>query len=91
MAETVLIELPRPGLRDELCESLAAHGFQVEVVGERAEPDGTAVELRVGYADAHARLLAETALALEDWLAARELPLVVERANGGCLLRPPGD
>lgn len=91
MAETVLIELPRPGLQQELCDSLAAHGFQVEVVGERVEVDGTAVELRVAFADAHERLLAETALALEDWLAARELPLVVERANGGCLLRPPGD
>jgi hypothetical protein len=91
MADTVLIELPRPGLQDELCESLMAHGFHVEVVGERAEVDGIAVELRVAYADAHERLLAETALALEDWLAARELPLVVERVNGGCLLRPPGD
>jgi hypothetical protein len=91
MVETVLIALPRPGLQEELCASLAAHGLRAEVVGEHTEVDGTAVELRVGYADAHERLLAETALALEDWLAAGELPLVVERANGGCLLRPPGD
>jgi hypothetical protein len=91
MADTVSIELPRPGLQEELCESLAAHGLRVEIVGEHAEVDGIAIELRVAFADARERLLAETALAIEDWLAARELPLVVERANGGCLLRPPGD
>jgi hypothetical protein len=91
VAETILVELARPGLRQELCDSLAAHGLRAEVVGERSEDDGTAIELRVAFADAHERLLADTAHAIEDWLAARELPLVVERANGGCLLRPPGD
>jgi hypothetical protein len=91
VAETVLVELSRPGLREELCASLAAHGLRAEVVGERAEDDGTTIELRVAFADEHERLLADTAHAIEDWLAAGELPFVVERASGGCLLRPPGD
>jgi hypothetical protein len=91
MAETILIELPRPGLHQELCDSLATHGLRAEIVGEHLEDDGASIELRVTFADEHERLLTETAHAIEDWLAARELPLVVERANGGCLLRPPGD
>jgi len=66
-------------------------GLRAEVLDGGDVIDGTPVELRVGFADERERLLAETAHAIEDWLAARELPLVVERADGGCLLRPPGD
>ncbi len=86
-----MVELPRPGLHEELCASLAAHGLRAEVVGERIEDDGTAIELRVGFADEPARLLADPAQAIAAGRAARALPLVGARAHGGCLLRPPGD
>ncbi|HEX7082771.1 MAG TPA: hypothetical protein VF186_01505 [Gaiellaceae bacterium] len=86
MAETIVVELPRPGLRQELCDSLESQGLVTEVVS-----DGEVVELRVHFADEREKLVCDTAHAIEGWLAARELPFVVERADGGCLLRPPGD
>jgi hypothetical protein len=83
VAETIAHSLPRPALQDDLAATLAAHGLVAERAG-----DG---ELEVRFADERERLLADVTLAVEDWLAARELPLVVERGNGGCVLRPPGD
>lgn len=83
MAETITIDLPRPGLHEGLLEQLAAHGL----TGEAADGGG----LRVRFADERERLVCDVVHAIEGWLAASELPLIVERGNGGCVLRPPGD
>jgi hypothetical protein len=82
-ATSITVAFPRPGLEEELLAQLTGHGL----LAERAE-DG---ELRVRFADERERLLADVTHAIEGWLAARELPLVVERGDGGCVLRPPGD
>ena len=37
------------------------------------------------------RLITSATHAIEAYLADRLLPLVVQRANGGCVVRPPAD
>jgi hypothetical protein len=87
MAETINVELPRRGVGGELAEALAAHGFEADLVDE-----GETCALRVRYAaDEHERLLGEVAHAIEGWLGDRMMPLVLERADGGCVLRPPAE
>jgi hypothetical protein len=83
MPESISVALPRPALTDELVAQLAQHGLAAE-----AGEDG---ELQVRFADERERLICDVTHAIEGWLAASELPLVVERGNGGCVLRPPGD
>lgn len=83
MTESINLGLSRPALSDELVAQLAAHGL----VAEPAEEG----ELRVRFADTRERLICDVTNVLEGWLAASELPLIVERGNGGCVLRPPGD
>jgi hypothetical protein len=48
--------------------------------------------LRVRFAtDEHERLLDEAVDAIESYLSDRNLPLVVQRADGSAVVRPPGD
>ena len=54
--------------------------------------DDDQCRLEVRYAtDEQERLLGDVAHAIEGWLGEQELPLVVERADGGCVVRPPAD
>jgi hypothetical protein len=86
MGTEIHIELPRDGLGERLQTTLGAQGFRAEMVD-----DGDVSGLRVQFSDERERLLVEVTHAIEGWLAESELPLVVERADGGCVLRPPGD
>jgi hypothetical protein len=87
MAQTIDIEVPRRGIGSDLTEALAAYGLSAEIVD-----DGDACKLVVGFVDAEReRLITSATHAIEAYLADRELPLVVQRANGGCVVRPPGD
>ena len=48
--------------------------------------------MHVSFADdEHERLLAAATHAIEAFLADQSLPLVVQRADGGAVIRPPGD
>jgi hypothetical protein len=87
MAETIEVHVPRAVIGDELTEALGAYGLHAELVD-----DGDRCALHVSYATGEAeRLAAATTHAIELWLAERNLPLVVQRANGGAVARPPGD
>jgi hypothetical protein len=86
MGTEIHVELPRSGLGEPLRTTLGAHGLHAEVV-----EDGEVCALHVQFSDERERLLTEVTHAIEGWLAESELPMVVERADGGCVLRPPGD
>ena len=87
MAETIEIDLPRRGIGRDLREVLASHGFHAEMVDE-----GERCALRVRFAaDERDRLVDGAVHAIEAFLSERMLPLVVQRANGGAVVRPPGD
>jgi hypothetical protein len=87
MAGSVHIELPRKGFGEDLARTLGEHGFHAEIV------DGDdRCELHVSYAlDEQERLLDDVASAIESWLSDRMMPLMVERADGHCILRPPAE
>lgn len=84
--ETIEVHVPRASIGDELTRELGDRGLTAELVD-----DGEQCVLRVSFTDAHDRLLADVTQTIDSWLAASELPLVVQRANGGCVIRPPGD
>jgi hypothetical protein len=87
MAETIEIEVPRRGIGSDLTEVLGAHGLHAEIV-----ESGDACSLRVAFAgDERERLIVESTRAIEAYLSERMLPLIVQRGNGGCIVRPPGD
>lgn len=87
MTETINIDVPRRGIGSDLVEALAAHGLQGEIV----ESDD-ACRLHVTWAgDARERLLVGAIHAIEGYLSDRMLPLVVQRADGGAVVRPPAD
>jgi hypothetical protein len=87
MSATVNVELPRRGFGEDLAATLARRGFHAELV-----EDGDRCALHVSYAaDERDRLLGEVAHAIERWLGERMMPLVVERADGACIVRPPAD
>jgi hypothetical protein len=87
MAESVHVELPRKEFGEDLATTLAAHGFDAEVVDEEDR-----YALHVSYAaDEKERLLEDVANVIESWLGDRMMPLVVERADGHCVLRPPAE
>ena len=87
MAETIQIDVPRRGIGSDLTEALAAHGLVAEVVDE---DDRCALHVRFA-ADERERLVDDAVHAIEAFLSERMLPLVVQRANGGAVVRPPGD
>ncbi len=87
MAETITIDVPRQGIGAELSEALAAAGLHAEVLDG---DDRCAIEVRFAD-DEHERLLADAIHAVESFLSDRQLPLVVQRADGGAVVRPPGD
>jgi hypothetical protein len=87
MAETITIDVPRRGIGSDLTEALAAYGLHAEIIDSEE-----ACELRVSWADdERERLIAGAVHAIEAYLSERMLPLVVQRANGGAVVRPPAD
>lgn len=87
MAETIEIDIPRRGIGSDLTEALAAHGMRAEIVDleERCA-------LHVQFVDEErVRLIAHAIDAIETYLSERMLPLVVQRADSGAVIRPPGD
>ena len=87
MSESIQVELPRHGFDDDLVASLAERGLRAEVVD-----DGDAVALNVRYEDGERERLAnDVASAIERWLSDRMVPLVVERTDGTCVVRPPAE
>jgi len=87
MTETIIVEVPRRGIGSDLTEALAEHGLRAEIL------DGQDIcELRVAFADdERERLIAGAVHAIEAYLSDRMLPLVVQRGDGGVIVRPPAD
>jgi hypothetical protein len=87
MAKTIKVDVPRRGIGSDLTEALAAHGLHAEIVDT-----DDACELHVTWADdEHERLIAGSIHAIEAYLSDRMLPFVVQRADGGVVVRPPSD
>jgi hypothetical protein len=87
VAETIEIDVPRRGIGSDLTEALAAYGLTAEVI----ESDERCA-LHVQFAsDERERLIDDAIHAIEAYLSERLLPLVVQRANGGAVVRPPAD
>ena len=87
MNETIKVHVPRRGIGSDLTEALAAHGLHAEIV----DSDETCVLHVTWAADERERLLAGAIHAIEAYLSDRMLPFVVQRADGGAVVRPPGD
>ena len=87
MTETIIVEVPRRGIGRDLTEALAGHGLRAEILdGEET------CELRVAFVDdERERLIVGAVHAIEAYLSDRMLPLVVQRADGGAVVRPPSD
>jgi hypothetical protein len=88
MAETIEVEVPRRGLGSDLTEALAHHGLVAHI--KDGDDDMCALEVRFAD-DERERLVAGAIHAIEAYLADRMLPLVVQRADGGAVVRPPAD
>ena len=87
MTESVHVELPRKEFGEDLAKTLAAHGFHAKVVDAEDR-----YELHVSYAvEEKERLLGDVANVIESWLSDQMMPLMVERADGHYVLRPPAE
>ena len=87
MPETIKVDVPRRGIGSDLTEALAAYGLHADIVDT-----DDACELHVTWAgDERERLIAGAIHAVEAYLSERMLPFVVQRANGGAVVRPPAD
>jgi hypothetical protein len=87
MADTIEIELYQDGLEEPLAAALREHGLIAEVV---RRPEAPTLTVRFAT-DERERLLEWSTHAIEVFLAGHELPLVVQRGNGGAVVRPPAD
>jgi hypothetical protein len=87
VAETIEIDVPRRGIGSDLTEALAAHGLTAEMVDTE---ERCALHVRFA-ADERERLLDGAIRAIEAYCSDRMLPFVVQRANGGAVVRPPSD
>jgi hypothetical protein len=87
MTETIQVEVPRRGIGSDLTEALAAQGLDAAIV-----EDGETCLLHVTFVDdERERLVAGAMHAIEAYISDRMLPLVVQRGNGGVIVRPPAD
>ena len=87
MTETIHIDVPRRGIGSDLTEALAAYGLHAVVIDEE-----DACALHVTFAtDERERLVDQAVHAIEAYLSDRRIPLVVQRSDGGAVVRPPGD
>ena len=86
MTETINVEVAEPRFRDDVMTALAEHGLHAEAVG------GDAAALTISFADdERERLISGAIHAIEAFLSDRMLPLVVQRADGGVVVRPPAE
>ena len=87
MAETIEIDVPRRGIGSDLTEALASRGLTAEIVESEER-----CAVRVQFASVEReRLLDDAISAIEAYCSDRMLPFVVQRANGGAVVRPPAD
>ena len=87
MTEKITVDVPRRGIGSDLTEALAAHGLHAEIVDE-----DDACQLHVTFVDdERERLVACAIPAIEAYLSDRMLPLLVQRSDGGAVVRPAGD
>ena len=87
MSESIDVDVPRRGIGSDLTEALAAHGMHAEIVDTE-----DACRLHVTWVDdERERLVAAAIHAIEAYLSDRMLPLLVQRADGGAVVRPPSD
>ena len=68
----------------------AARELGVETVAVHSTADASSLHVRFA-ADERDRLVDLAVDAIESYLSERLLPLVVQRADGGAVVRPPGD
>jgi hypothetical protein len=87
VAVKIEIDVPRRGIGSELTEALAAHGLHAELIDS---DERCAVHVQFAD-DERERLLAGAVHAVEAFLSEKMLPLVVQRADGGAVVRPVGD
>jgi hypothetical protein len=87
VTETIEIDVPRRGIGSDLTEALAAYGLRAEVVDA---DDRCALHVQFA-SDERERLIDGAIHAIEAYLSDRMLPLVVQRADGGAVVRPPAD
>jgi hypothetical protein len=87
VAETIEIDVPRRGIGSELTEALASCGLTAEIVDTDER-----FALHVQFAtDERERLIDDAIRAIEAYCSERMLPFVVQRGNGGAVVRPPAD
>jgi hypothetical protein len=87
MSEIITVDVPRMSIGNELTDALAAHGLHAELVEKEDD-----CALHVSFADGEReRLLEVVTHAIETFLADQSLPLVVQQADGGAVVRPPSD
>ena len=87
VAETIEIDVPRRGIGSDLTEALASCGLVAEIVDSDER-----CALHVRFADDERDRLIEDAIrAIEAYCSDRMLPFVVQRGNGGAVVRPPAD
>jgi hypothetical protein len=87
VAETIEIDVPRRGIGSELTEALALRGLTAEIVDSDER-----CALLVRFADdERERLIDDAISAIEAYSSDRLLPFVVQRGNGGAVVRPPSD
>ena len=87
MAETIEIDVPRRGIGSDLTEALAARGLNAEIVDSDERCAFTC-----GSPPTSASGCSTTrSSAIEAYCSDRMLPFVVQRANGGAVVRPPAD
>jgi len=87
VSETVHVALPSRELGDTLAADLGERGFEADVV---EEDDGCGLHVRYA-ADERERLMDAVAHAIESWVGDNMLPLVVDRLDGSCIVRPPAE
>jgi hypothetical protein len=83
VSETIRIDVPRASVGNDLAQALASEGLRAELV---ETDDRCAIEVQ-----SPERSLDDVVHAIELYLADQDLPLVVQRANGGAVVRPAGD
>jgi hypothetical protein len=87
MGQKITVDVPRRGIGSDLTEALAAFGLHAEIVDSEE-----ACQLHVTWAvEEQERLVVAAIHAIEAYLSERMLPLVVQRADGGAVVRPAGD
>jgi len=87
MSEIIHVTLPRRELGETLAADLGDRGFAAELV---EEDDACGLDVRFAL-DERERLGDAVARAVESWVGDNMLPLIVERVNGACIVRPPAE